>query len=797
MSNISLEQQSTTLDVPPSVRDLLTSLRSRLRRYSLLSGTLFVLSVAAIVFWLTSGIDAGWFALQRLELPTGLRSILFVGMAAGSAWLMYQHIGRPLLRRTRDADLALLLERRFPEFQDRLITTVEGQDGYPDTGPYIHGMLQRTVNGAANVAASVTAEDVFDFEPLKKRGWIAGLLVLSIAGCAVASPGALGQWWNAFVLCEDSYHLRTTALNFNVLAQLGDRRLKFKDIAGKPTYLHPRGEDLELEMRIPDGQSSVGKPWVVPERVRIDVIRENGSRSRTYVAATAEGHFRFILTRLQETVSIEVLAGDFRTPVPLRIQAVTPPGIDSMHVECLYPDYTNWNSERETIVDILGSEVSLPIGTEFRFRADCNKPLQSVTIKTDFFELSGNRETTRIVTHAGYTASIREDQPLLSPDGLSLLADFRLVSDILASHAESESSLPIPSNTSLNFLLHDEDDIISATTDTLRVRGIKDQPPVISVRTRGVSNSITRRAVIPMDGTIKDDYRVVSAGFEFIVDDETQWRPRNFRNDIQADLTYDLSGKDNRRSEHFDVQSLELSEEQTLSLSVVATDGCTIPGPNKAQSEPIVFRIVSNEELLSLLYTRELTLRRRFEEVIGKLKDVRNDLTFHQEVADRIAAATVSETISAVDRAGLSNCATHSGDVLRRQNNELQAIVEGFDEIVQELINNAIPPQQLAETMRATIVAPMKSATSGAMITADRSVSRLKVAVNAGKPASTLVKQANQDVTKLIGELKIILESVRDMAEFHEALSDLKNILEEQQRILDETKREQIRELAF
>lgn len=797
MSNISLPKHTASTQLPAAVASLITSVRSQLRRYSLLSGTLVIFTAAAIVFWLTSGIDAGWFALQRLELPTGLRSLLLIGMAAGAGWMLFHHLLKPLLRRTRDTDLALLLERRFPQFQDRLITTVEGQGGYPDEGPYVNGMLKKTADGAAQVASSVSVDDVFDVEPLKKRGWIAGALLLSVIGYAFARPGVLQQWWNAFVMCEEAYHLRTTMLDFAVLAQPGDRRVNFQEVANVPTYLHPRGEDLELEMTVPTGTSPVGQPWVMPERVRVDVIRENGSRSRTYIAPTSSGEFRFILTRLQETVSIEVLGGDFRTPVPLRIESVTPPGINAMRVDCRYPDYTGWNSERESLLPILGSEISLPIGTEFQFEADSNKPLQSVRITTDFFELSGDRESCQLDPREGYTATLSEKQPLLSADGLSFQVDLRVDLTTTSSEGNSFMGLPIPSNTSLRFFLHDEDDIISATSDTLRIQGISDKPPVIAVRTSGVSNSITRRAIIPIEGKIKDDYRVVSAGFEFIVDDETQWRPRNFRNDFQSGLTYDLEAAGGPGSEHFDVQSLELSEGQMLSLTVAAADGCQIPKANSAHSDPIVFRVVSNEELLSMLYTRELALRRRFEEVIGKLESVRNDLTFRQDVADRIDAAMESGTVRAEDRTGLSSCSTNSGDVLRRQANELQAIHENFDEIVEELINNAIPPQQLAETMRQTIVVPMKTVVSGSMVTADRSISRLRVAAAFGKASAAIVREANREVGKVISELKTILESVRDMAEFHEALSDLKSILEEQQRILDETKRESIKNFAF
>ncbi|MEZ6128230.1 MAG: hypothetical protein R3C59_06090 [Planctomycetaceae bacterium] len=826
MSNAVLEPQKTSLELPLAVIQLIAGLRSKLRRYSLVSGSLLIIIVASIVFWLTSGVDAGWFALQRLELPTGLRTIFLAGMLAGGGWLLIQHVLRPLFRRIRDADLALLLERRFPEFQDRLITTVEGQQGYPETGPYVSGMLQRTVSQAANVASTVNADEVFNFDPLKKRGWVAGLLALSVVGCGVVQPQALSQWWNAFVELQDKYHVRTTNLEFTVVAQPGDRRLTFRDMESQPLYRHARGADLELQMAVPDGTSESGEAWVVPERVRVDVIRDDGTRSRTYVSSTSGNTFRFILTRLQESVSIEVLGGDFRTPVPLRIETVTPPAIDTMQVECDYPDYTGWNQERERLVPILSSEVSLPMGTEFLLQADSNKSLQSARIVTDFFELSGDRRTSVLEPREGYEATLVDAAPLLSDDGLSLTARFQLAVSVASVSAEADATdvtdatdatrlaataetgggnLPIPSNTAMRFFLHDEDDIISTSAEALRVRGVADKAPVVAVRTTGVSNSVTRRAIIPFVGTIQDDYRLVSAGFQFIVDDETQWRPRNFRNAFQPGLVFDL--EQSGQTERFDVQPLELTEGQTLAVTVIAKDGCTIPGPNQTRAEPIVFRIVSNEELLSLLYTRELTLRRRFEEVIQQLEQVRDDLAFHRAVADRIAAAASAAEVRSEDRIALTTCATRSGNTLRRQNNALQSIAESFEEIVEQLINNAIPPQSLAETMRAQIVAPMQAVTAeadptsgrspGLMLLADRVISRFRVAATSGNVTSELVTESETSVASAIAELKRILENVRDMAEFHEALSDLKSILEEQQRILEETKRQQIRNLGL
>lgn len=806
--------QQTDTPVPPTgaISRLISTLRSGVRRYAAMSGVLFLLSVAAVVYWVTSGLDAGWFALQRLELPSGLRTVVLVAMLCGGGWLLIQRLARPLLRRTDDAELALLLERRFPEFQDRLITAVENKAGYPDSGELARGMLDRTVRHADSVAAGVSADAVFNLQPLRRQGWIAGLLVLSVAGTAVARPGAVQRWWKAFVLCEDRYHIRTTALEFSVIAQPGDRRLSFRETEDSLRYLHPRGADLELEMTVPDGVSETGRAWVIPERVRVDVIRFDGSRSRTYVSPSSDRTFRFILTRLQESVSIEVLAGDFRTRTPLQIEAVTPPGIDTMQATCTYPEYTGWNQLRESAVPIMGSEVSLPVGTAFELSVTANKPLQSVRMVTDFFELVGDRQASDLVVREGYRASYAEGVPLLSADGRTATAKFRLVmaagetaaDDEAADGAASESSetatpetasakatgnwMPVPSNTSLRFFLHDEDDIISSSPESLRIRGIPDQPPVVATRTSGVSNAITRNAIIPMTGVIQDDYGLATAGFQFIVDDDTQWRPRPFRSPWTSGVTeYTLGDPQSGRLERFDVQPLQLTEGQTLALAVTATDGCTIPQPNTGRAEPIVFRIVSNEELLSLLYTRELNLRRRFEEVIDQLEQIRQDLQFHQDVARRVASAAPGE-VNPDDLAGLGTSARLNGDNLRRQNNELQSIVEGFDEIIQQLLNNSIPPQQLAEDMRRDIVTPMRQVTTGLMVDADRALSRFRVAAMSGPPDPELVTESAQQVSRVITELRLILENVRDMAEFHELFQEGKYIYEDLLRIWGETR---------
>ncbi len=788
------------VELPPEVRSLIQSVRLRLRRYALLSGAFGVIIAAVVAFWVTMGLDSGWFALQRLELPVGLRAALLAMMLAGGLWLLIRDVAQPLLRQLHDRDLALLVERRFPAFQDRLITAVEGAEGLPVNGSLSAQMLTKTVSATVELSQSTEINNVFDDKPLKQRGWIAGLLLLSVAGLGAAAPESIPRWWNAFVRCEPVYHERTTSLDVRVVQQPDDRRIAFRTESGRSVYRHPRGNDLELELSVPEEMSPSGEPWVVPERVRVDVRRSDGSTSRTYVAATSGNLFRYVVTRLQDDLQIDILAGDFRIPQPLFIQSVAPPALDSVVLGCDYPKYTRWNELRETTLAITGSEASLPVGTQFALSACSSKSLQSVRITTDTFDLQGDSEAS-LLEYRDSNAVV-DGPPLLSSDGLMITARFLLDAttqpvdghfDIEAIRSEDETLIIRP-GTALKFSLHDQDNVISTRPLVFRIVGVADRAPVIDTQVDGIDRAVTRRAVIPFVGSIRDDYGLKSAGFEFLVDDESKWRPRPFSSPLSPDVTQYVLGRESdtnltegRRPEFFDVQPLDLTEGQTLSLAIVGTDGCEIGDAHVSRGDPVVFRIVSNEELLALLYTREINLRRRFEDVIRELEEVRDDLSFHRQVAKRVEGD--GDSAKPEDRAGLTTSATRSGNVLRRQTNELKSIVLGFDSIIQQLINNAVPPAQLSQVMKENIVRPLQRVVNDDLPKADRSVSRFRVAASSRQPVADLIVDAEHEVTNVVVSLKRVLEEVRDMAEFHEVLSDLRAMQEEQKRILQDTKR--------
>jgi len=786
------------IDLPPTIRGLLGRVRLRLRRDALLAGVSTVACGFALLVWGTLGLDTGWFQLQRMELPVGLRSMLLVLLIPAVLLLFARRVLYPLLRSIGDHDVALLVERRFPQFQDRLVTAVESSRGLPVDGPLSMEMLRRVISEAELQAATVQEADLFETRRLRNLVIATAVLLCSILIPSMFNPGLPQRWWNAFVLCEEVYWQRTTLVHVAAIAQPDDRRVEFRPMdEGSRTlvYRHPRSADLELEFSIPEQDSETGRTWIVPDRIRVDVIRRDGSRSRAWVNSSDGRRYRFFVTQLREPVQIEVLAGDYRNLQPWLVEIVNVPGLDSIRLQCVYPEYTGWNQLRETAVTVTGSELPLPEGTAFELAARAAKPLQSARILTERFEIEGDRASSRVVFFDGRVEPVT-GPALIGSDGVTIQAGFRVLttseSETLgaagAAGADGDRQLlNILPNTSLRFALHDMDDVKSASPETLRISGVRDVPPVVVAQLTGIGNSITKRARIPVAGRLRDDYGLQSARFEFQVDDETGWRPRNFRTVPQPGSTdFSLSRGVDEAFEYFEVQPLELSEGQSLTLSVVAADVNPSPGPGQTRSAPLAFQIVSDDELLSILYTREIGLRTRFEEVIGQLEDIRRDLEFHQQVAVRAdaAGAVAAET----DVASLSTCGSRSSNSLRRQSNELNAIIESFEEIVRQLVNNAIPLHN-AETMQAGIVDPLKQARDVAVPQVDRAVAAFRTAVTERVPVAELAKRSEAEIAGLITALRAILDNVRDLAEFHEALRDLKQLSEEQQRLMEETKR--------
>ena len=809
-----------SFEIPRDIRDVLDELRRRIRKYVLIEGVSAVVALLCLLFWFTLSLDVVHFAARKLELPTWSRTLCSVAAiatltAAVIVWILVRS-----LRRFRARALALVLEKRFPQLGDRLITAVElaGKDNTADGG--LGGaMLQRTVADAAQSARGLDLESVFDRRPMFR--WLIGGLVLlaSVAGFGAVRADAMERWFNAFVLLRDDYWepYRKSAMNVRVLVQPGDRLKEFTPDG----YKHPRGADLTLVADVPEGRA-------LPQSVDLSYRALAGGRSRGNVAMSLSGdrRFRHTLGQLIENHELWVSGGDFINREPYRVVVVEPPQIDRIVLHCDYPDYTGWDalSDRELVVE--GAQVSLPVETSLRMTAESNKPLAAVQIRTPHFDLEFRSplhptpgeglltlhpETTGEETPSQSRRITLPDavtRPWFSADGRAFHVPLVLATRALAqlnSLSEDFEELPVPPDTTLQIYLEDTDEVLSYDPVLLTVNGIHDEAPIVELRRSGIGSSVTRMAEIPIVGRIRDDYGIAAARFEYRLDDETEndSRPLNAAPAGQKDFLLGESLPD--RSERFRLLPLELHVDQQLTLTITAEDGDNLNGPHTGLGEVFTFTIVTPEELLAQLYDKELNLRKRFEQIRREVQAVRDDLELHLEQhRERVRLATESanpdqlsqrqDTIRRLTLA-ITASAERSLHAVGKTSSESRAVEVSFSEIRDEMVNNRVDSTLKLQRIDDRILRPLNAINETSYPDLHRQIGLFRLANTNNSDPTTAITNSIVSAESLLARMDTVLANMREREGFDEMIKALQDVYDRLKENRDATEQKQQQQL--
>jgi hypothetical protein len=191
MATISTPVRSRNLaEAHQRVRSPLERLRRFIRTYVSLEGAAVVGLYLALWFWIGLILDYGVFRLFHFdwvqETAWGFRCGVLVVLLSGLLAAVALKVITRLFREFRDAALALVLERRYPQILgDRLITAVELADPRKaaEIG-YSPAMVQETIHEAAQRVEQLKIQEVFDWERLIRRGVLIG--ILAVGGYLVA-----------------------------------------------------------------------------------------------------------------------------------------------------------------------------------------------------------------------------------------------------------------------------------------------------------------------------------------------------------------------------------------------------------------------------------------------------------------------------------------------------------------------------------------------------------------------------------------------------------------------------------
>lgn len=800
--------------IPVEITDLLNRLRGKIRRYILLEGTAKLLVVVGLVFWFSFVVDWVYFQLSHFELPVWYRASFILIALSTIVFLAGSFILIRLLKKMRRKALALVLERRFPELNDRLATAIELHDSKQPQNAITQAMLQRTVNEVAKGSQQLPLEEVFDKRPLKRAVFWSCLLLLSILVLAIFNQPAMARWAKGYLELRSDYWNRETGLIVKVIAQPGDRIKEFQN----QTYKHGLGNDLTLLVKTAEGKK-------IPDRVKLTYRTQNGrGGGRTVMTRMGEGQFKHTITDLLDGIQIWVSGNDFTNPKPYLVEIVETPVLDHIQLKCFYPEYTGLNQiDSETnqpeadFQTIQGTQISLPVNTKFEMVSTANKPITRFSLETDQMTLQleqplpdSNREPQNYLAWKNPEGEIVQQIPftldrlnkMQSADRLTYQIPFTLITKEQDIENPSENaipeSIPLLADQPIRIYLEDADGLLVTEPIRLSINGIVDQPPKIDTQLTGIGKSITRKAMIPVEGIITDDYGIQSARFDFLVDQDTNFRPRPFRKKpSRTPKEFSLQRSENEPWERFEVLPLDLKVGQKVSLTVQAEDADNLSGPHKVHGETYHFEIVTDEELLSILYSKELNLRKRFEQIYKEVTQTRDDLAQRveqleqskvikakQETPDPKSLEILKEILNAVaisaDRALYGT---------RKNATETASIVESFHDIRDELVNNGVGTTQIMTRIDDKILKPLTVIHEQDFPDLDQRLGLYRFAIEKNNDPLPEIQSSIELLNALLFRMKNVLNEMQDLLEFHEAIEMLKNLIEREKKLSEDTKK--------
>ena len=190
--------------VPSDVRSIFGQVRQRFRGYVLAFGMSLVAAWLVIWFWAALALDRGPVFLGLAELPLDWRVVLLVIAIAVVGWLLIAKIMMRVGVSLPDQSIALLIERRFPAFGDRLATLTNRHDesgGGHDLDTQA-ALEQKLVVEVQQRLTSINIQELFNTPALRRVQMLAIALAASLVGFAIWQPTTVVTGLRRLVLLQ-------------------------------------------------------------------------------------------------------------------------------------------------------------------------------------------------------------------------------------------------------------------------------------------------------------------------------------------------------------------------------------------------------------------------------------------------------------------------------------------------------------------------------------------------------------------------------------------------------------------
>ena len=316
-----------------NVNKLVRDIRNRWKQRTLLQGgaalllTFIVFAFLALIFHALLQLPSSWI---RYEI--GIAALVSLGVA-------FRYLVQPLLNPPEDAQIALLVEERFPELEDRLNSAVEAR-AVAATDPQTEALIEKLIEDAAGKAQVLPLTHVIDRkrQRILMYGALTALAVLMLFG----------------------------------YTRMDDLRLNFAGVAmGLPTlasqpFMTVAPGDVEIEKGA-DQDVVVTFRENIDQDVTLHYRNGDGEWQKEDMRHGLDGlAFQKAFLDIQEPVQYYVTYGQDRSD-SFTINLYTFPRVEQIDLRFTYPGYTRRaaRTEEDTgdIRGLKGSTVTITVAT--------------------------------------------------------------------------------------------------------------------------------------------------------------------------------------------------------------------------------------------------------------------------------------------------------------------------------------------------------------------------------------------------------------------------------------------------
>ncbi|MEM7477039.1 MAG: hypothetical protein AAF483_18805 [Planctomycetota bacterium] len=783
----------------PKVQQTLQEVRSLLRKYVWTQTAFSIACLILFLFWLGGCIDFLPVTMGADESPRWLRIAILAGMGLGALWTVVFWALPRLTAQIRDRSIALLLERKHPELENHLITAVELAEPSTYAGEFdevsnpaaYDTMLTQVHSNLDAQVGKVEPKSLFDWQPVWAARISTGLaLAITLAACFMM-PNWMGRWSKRLFLLSDEPWPRQALLRADGVqvqlppftGQLAAERsvIPFEDGSAKLV----RGSSVQLQI------SAEAETKVVPEVCTLFYQQQDGTRGRANMrrlGAVENGWQAFVLDGppldgVAQDTSFRVVGLDASLKGYV-LQLVEPPIVKNAKLELVYPDYllSSLTRAAKEVVEFR-SGMRIPEGTQVTFIGEANSMLSRV----EYVVQASGEDSEEQIDGESDNKGIEIQQAKCEDTAFRIELGRMRKSGTLEIRLVDEYGLA--ADKVANYLL------------TLQ----PDEIPLVESNLRGIGKEITEKALLPVRGDVRDDHGLQQLSVDLQSSDESSWEVEVAIPE-ETELSADVDLKQLAEEQGF---SLEPGD--TLGLQVSASDYFDLDStPHLGQGQSKQLNVVTDDELLVILDRKELELRQRLEQIILELEQLKGslkqlDLSGPAANAEIQAAGTVaatprlkpqedeedSEAEEEARRKRMfllrSQQAVLQGD---KSQQELAGIASNVEDLRQQLANNRIDSYDRQKRLSEKVRAPLLALLENEYKQFATDLQELQSFAMEGS-ISSKAQEAEESAAIVLAKLAQIQENMLDIESFNEIIDLVRSLLEDQERLLNDTEKEQ------